>query len=215
MSLTHLTSLCRPQEFKFEPRYVDQAEGSSYTGGATVHWAQRALATISPTNQGPNSLSDVLKKLSILPARFQEVKRSSARAGALTALSRSKAWVPELDLADVAKGYPSLKEDGALFDQDDFAACVRGVRPHATILGEETNIDKYQPGFDVDNKKMATPSYKATDLILPVRQHTFAPEIDPASLIDDEAEFVALHGFDWSKPSFQPVEGDEPAREES
>ena len=106
-------------------------------------------------------------------------------------------------------------EDEDLFDQDDFVACVRGVRPRATILGDETNIDKYQSGFDVDNKKMATLSYKVTDLIPPVRQHNFAPEIDLASLIDDEAEFVALHGFDWSKPSFQPVEGDEPAREES
>ena len=108
-----------------------------------------------------------------------------------------------------------MKEGGTPFDQDDFVACVRGVRPHATILGEETNIDKYQLGFDVDNKKMATPSYKVTDLIPPVRQHTFAPEIDPAGLIDDEAEFVALDGLDWSKPSFQPVEGGEPAREES
>ena len=109
-----------------------------YTG------AQRALAIISPANQGPNLLSDVLKKLSILPARFQEVKRSCARAGALTALSRSKAWVSELDPADVAKGYPPLKEDGTPFDQDDFVACVRGVRPQDTILGDETNIDKYQ-----------------------------------------------------------------------
>ena len=108
-----------------------------YTG------AQRALAIISPANQGPNLLIDVLKKLSILPARFQEVKRSCARAGALTALSRSKAWVPELEPADVAKGYPLLKEDETPFDQDDFVACVRGVRPQATILGDETNIDKY------------------------------------------------------------------------
>ena len=177
--------------------------------------AQRALATISPANQGPNRLSDVLKKLSILPARFQEVKRSCARAGALTALSRSKAWVPDLDPVDVAKGYPTVKEDGTPFEQDDFIACVRGVRPQATILGEETNIDKYQPGFDMENKKMATPSYKVTDLIPPVRQHTFAPEIDPTGLIDDEAEFIALNGFDWSNPSFQPVEGGEPAREES
>ena len=163
-----------------------------YTG------AQRALAIISPANQGPNLLSDVLKKLSILPARFQEVKRFCARAGALTALSRSKAWVPELDPADVAKGYPSFKEDGTPFDQEDFAACVKEIRPHATILGDETNVDKYQPGFDAKNKKMATPSYKVTDLILPVHQHTFALEIDPSGLIDDEAEFVALHGFDWS-----------------
>ena len=91
--------------------------------------AQRALAAISPVNQGPNRLSDVLKKLSILPARFQEVKQSSARAGALTALSRSKAWVPDLDPVDMAKGYPTVKEDGTPFEQDDFIACVRGVRP--------------------------------------------------------------------------------------
>ena len=54
-----------------------------------------------------------------------------------------------------------------------------------------------------------------TDLIPPVRQHTFALEIDPSGLIDDEAEFIALHGFDWSKPSFQMAEEDEPVREES
>ena len=158
-----------------------------YTG------AQRALAAISPANQGPNRLSDVLKKLSILPARFQEVKRSCARAGALTALSRSKAWVPDLDPADVARGYPTVKEDGSLFEQDDFVACVREVRPQATILGDETNIDKYQPGFDLENKKMATPSCKVTDLIPPVRQHTFAPDVDPAGLIDEESEFIAVN----------------------
>ena len=53
-----------------------------------------------------------------------------------------------------------------------------------------------------------------TDLIPAVRQHTFAPEIDPAGLIDDESEFIALNGFNWSNPSFQPVEGGEPTREE-
>ena len=62
---------------------------------------------------------------------------------------------------------------------------------------------------------MATPSYKVIDLIPLVHQHTFAPEIDPAGLIDDEAEFIALNGFDWSNSGFQPVEGDEPDRGES
>ena len=62
---------------------------------------------------------------------------------------------------------------------------------------------------------MATPSHKVTDLILPLHQHTFAPEVDPVGLIDDEAEFIALNGFDWSNPSFQLVEGGEPARGES
>ena len=90
-----------------------------YTG------AQRTLDTISPTNQGPNLLSDVLKKLSILPARIQEIKRSCARAGAVTALSRAKAWLLELDPAEVATGYPSLKEDGTPFDEKDFAALLK------------------------------------------------------------------------------------------
>ena len=72
-----------------------------YTG------TQRALATISPTNQAPTLLSDVLKKLSILPTRIDEMKRSSARAGAVIALSRAKAWLAELDPADMDTGYPS------------------------------------------------------------------------------------------------------------
>ena len=116
--------------------------------------AQRTLATVSPTNQGPNLLSDVLKKLSILPTRLQEIKRSCARAGAVTALSRAKACVPELDPPDVASGYPSLKEDGTSFDQQDFAACVKEIRPHAIVIAEETNLSKYQLADDEDNKKM-------------------------------------------------------------
>lgn len=52
--------------------------------------------------------------------------------------------MPDLDPADVAGGgYPTVKEDRSLFEQDDFVACVRGVRPQATVLGDETNIDKY------------------------------------------------------------------------
>ena len=74
--------------------------------------------------------------------------------------------MPELDPADVAKGYPSFKEDGTPFDQEDFAACVKGIRLHATILGDETNVDKYQPGFDADNKKMAPPSYSLQSFLL-------------------------------------------------
>ncbi|XP_044396737.1 uncharacterized protein [Triticum aestivum] len=62
-----------------------------YTG------TQRTLAAISPTGQVPTLLIDVLKKLSVLPIRLEEIKRSAARAGAVTALSWSKAWVPELD----------------------------------------------------------------------------------------------------------------------
>ena len=96
-----------------------------YTG------AQRALATISPSNQAPTLLVDVLRKLSILPERFSEMKRSSARAGAVMALSREKAWLQELDPANISMRYPRFKEDDTPFDKKDFAACVKDIRPLA------------------------------------------------------------------------------------
>ena len=65
----------------------------------------------------------------MLPARVEELKRSAARAGALTTLTRAKAWVPDLDPANVIKGYPSLKEDGSEFCTDDLRAINREVRP--------------------------------------------------------------------------------------
>ena len=49
--------------------------------------------------------------------------------------------MPDLDPADVARGYPTMKEDGSPFDQDDFIACVREVRPQATSLGDDTNVE--------------------------------------------------------------------------
>ena len=113
-----------------------------YTG------AQRALAAISPTNQAPTLLIDVLKKLFVLPARFEEMKRSSARAGAVTALSRAKAWVPELHPSEVATGYPSLKEDGTPFDQKDFSACVKEIRPMATLIANDSDLAKYHPAYN-------------------------------------------------------------------
>ena len=116
-----------------------------YTG------AQHALDTISPTNQAPTLLIDVLKKLSVLPARIDETKRSSSRVGAVTALSQAKAWVPELDPADVATGYPCLKEDGAPFDQKEFAACVKEIRPMATQIANDLDLSKYHPAYNKEN----------------------------------------------------------------
>src|SRR5215216_1572785 len=174
-----------------------------YTG------TQHALATISLTNQAPTLLSDVLKKLSVLPARIEEMKRSYARAGAVIALSRVKAWLPELDPADISTGCPSLKEDGTPFEKKDFVTCVKEICPLVSLIANETDLLKYQPAYDTENRKLPTPAYKVMDLIPLIRKHTFAPEIDPFELIDDEAEFQALRGIDWSSPTFQTIEEDE------
>ena len=173
-----------------------------YTG------SQRALAAVTLSNEVPTHLADVLRRLAVLPQRFQELRRASARAGAIAALSRAKAFLPELDPADLALGYPSLKEDGTSFNQKDFAACVKDIRPVATLIGNDTDLTKYQPGYDAENRRIPTPHYEVISLIPPIPKHTFAPEVDPAGLIDDEAEFEALNGIDWSSSTFQDKEQD-------
>ena len=173
-----------------------------YTG------SQHALAAVALSNEVPTLLSDVLKRLAVLPQRFNELRRSSARSGAVPALSRAKAWLPELDPADLAIGYPSLKEDGTPCGQEDFTTCVKEIRPVATLIANDTDLTKYHPGYDAKNQRIPTPHYEVTSVIPPIRKHTFAPEVDPAGLIDDEAEFEALSGIDWSSSTFQDRETD-------
>ena len=140
------------------------------------------------------------------------MKRSSTRAGAVMALSRAKAWVPELDPSEVATGYPSLKEDGSPFSADDFTKIVREMRPWASKLAEETDLSKYHPVYDATNSKVKALVHEAMDLIPPTRKHTFTPDIDPSALIDDEAVYKALTGIYWSSPNYQTMEEEgEPA----
>ena len=120
----------------------------------------------------------------------------------MTASSQAKAWLPELDPADISIRYPSFKQDDTPFDQKDFATCVKNIRPLASLIANETDLSKYQLADDLENQKLPTPSYKVMDLIPPIRKHTFALEVEPSELIDDEAEFHALCGIHWSSPNF-------------
>ena len=80
---------------------------------------------------------------------------------------------------------------------------MKTVRPVATLISNDTDLTKYQPGYDAENQRIPTPRYEALNLISPARQHTFAPEIDPAGLIDEEAQFEALSGIDWKSSTFR------------
>ena len=153
----------------------------------------------------------------MLPARVEELKRSAARVGALTALTRAKAWVPDLDPVDVGKGFPSLKEDGSEFDNDALRVITRKMRPLACQLAEEADLSYYQASYDVNNKRVAAPTPEAQNLIPPIRKHTYAPDVEPSTLISDEAVFQALSGINWATIDFQPLDGeeeDEPAQDD-
>ena len=47
------------------------------------------------------------------------------------------------------------------------------------------------------------------ELVPSIRKHTYAPDIDPSSLIHKEAMFQALTGIDWSTVDFQRLGWDE------
>ena len=108
---TRITHLGSDMQKKLKAAYtlIEQL----YTG------AQRIICTASHNKLPSTLIKETLERLSMLPARFEELKRSAARAGALTALTRAKAWIPDLDPADVGSGCPSIKEDGSDFDNDD------------------------------------------------------------------------------------------------
>ena len=93
-----------------------------YTG------AQRVICAPSDDNATPTLIKDTLAKLSTTPAQIEEVKRSAARAGALLALTRAKAWIDDLDPVDIAKGFPSEQENGAVFDNDTLKRVTREMR---------------------------------------------------------------------------------------
>ena len=147
----------------------------------------------------------------MLPARVEELKKSAARTGAINALMGAKAWVPNFDPIEAAQGYPSLKEDGSEFNELDLQAINREVRPLACQLAEEVDLSYYQASNDDKNRRVAAPIPEAQNLIPPIRKHTYAPDIEPSSLIHEEAVFQALMGIDWTTVDFQPLERDEEA----
>ena len=132
-------------------------------------------------------------------------------------MTRAKAWISDLDPADIGNGYPSIKDDGSEFDNEDLRALTREMRSLASKLTEETDLSFHQSIYDAHNKRVNTPRYKTPTLIPPIRKHTCAPEVDPSNLINDEAVFRALTGIDWSTTDFQlpeREEGDESAQDD-
>ena len=131
-----------------------------YTG------AQRIITTASHNNPAPTLIQDTLNRLSMLPSRIEELKKSAARTGAINALIRAKAWVPDFDPVEAAQGYPSLKEDGSEFGEADLRAINREVRPLACQLAEEADLSHYQAHYENKNKRVAAPIHEAEILSL-------------------------------------------------
>ena len=119
------------------------------------------------------------------PAQLEEVRRSATRAGALSALTRAKAWISDLDPEDIGNSYPSQKEDGTDFDTDALRALTKEMRPLASRLAEETDLSFHRSIYDADNRQVDASVYEVQNLIPPKRKGTYAPDVEPEDLIRD------------------------------
>ena len=94
---TRITHLGSDMRMKLKADYT--LIGQLYSG------SQRAICTAAYNKPPPTLIKETTKKLAMLLARLDELKRSAARSGALTALIRAKAWIPDLEPAVIDQGY--------------------------------------------------------------------------------------------------------------
>ena len=111
MTGTHITHLGADMRMKLKVAYT--LIERLYSGSL------RAICTAAYNKPPPTLIKETIEKLAVLLARLDELKRSAARSGALTALTRAKAWILDVEPADIIKGYPGLKEDDLDFNNDD------------------------------------------------------------------------------------------------
>ena len=115
--------------------------------------SQRDICMAAYNKPAPTLIKETLEKLGMLAARIAELKRAATRAGALTALIRAKAWIPDLETEDIIKGYPGVKEDGSNFDNDDLRRLTKQMRPIASKLADDTDLSHFQPVYDAEGKR--------------------------------------------------------------
>lgn len=83
------------------------------------------------------------------------------------------------------------------------------MRPLSSQLAVEANLTVHRSFYDERNQRVDTTVTEAQNLIPPIRKHTYAPDVDPADLISEEAVFQALTWIDWTTLDFQPLGGEE------
>ena len=83
------------------------------------------------------------------------------------------------------------------------------MRPLASQLAEEANLTVHRSFYDANNRRVEAVIPEVQNLIPPIRKHTYAPDVDPAELISEEAVFQALTRIDWTTTDFQTLGEDE------
>jgi hypothetical protein len=172
------------------------------------------IMSVMGHKEPPRFIRDVLKQLSTVPAQIEELKRSAARSGAMLALSRAKAFMPDMDPSEMAGGFPEFNLDGSEFSTEDYTRCMKETRVLASQLVKELDFKRYQPAYNEDNVRVTPPSYTSIDLTPSRRKHIFAPDVDPSIILQEEIEFQALTTIDWDLDNLQIGRRTEPEQDD-
>ena len=152
-------------------------------------------------------IRDVLKILSTIPKQIEKMKKSAARAGAMT-------YVPDVDALEIIGGFPEFKDDGTPFSAAYYARYAKETRVLASQLVEGLDLKKYQTTYDESNMRVQPPSFEPFDLNPQHHKHTFAPDVDPTPIMHDDAIFQALTSIDWNLDNLQIKGVEELARDD-
>jgi hypothetical protein len=144
----------------------------------------------------PKTIKETLDALSTMPNQIRELKRSCARTATMFALIRAKEYNEDLEVSELAGGFPQHNVEGNFFTKDDYNRLRRETRPVATKLAHEVNLDRYQVGYDDAGKRIKPGSFKTVSLIPHGRKDYFAPAVEPSNLIEEGDSFEELSSID-------------------
>ena len=162
-----------------------------YTGSVLI------VKAVMGAKEPITSIKKVLGCLSTLPPQIGELTRSAARRGILTALSRCLVYAPEINVEEVAAGFPQLKDDGSEFVEEDYQRVVKDSRLATTQLAASLDLSRYQAAYDSENKKVNPPTFVTTSLTPRRPKNPFDLEADLSSVLNNEDEFAVLSPCNW------------------
>ena len=124
--------------------------------------------------------------------------------------------MPELDPAQIVGRYSEFNVDDTPLTEKDFRCCLKETQVAATAIAEEADLSRYQAGYTEDNERIELPNFQPVALTR-ARKQSFAPEVDPSSVISADAMFEALRSIQCSngESTSQEGAGDDDNREES
>ena len=139
----------------------------------------QVIQRLTGCSEYPSFQEDFLSELSKAPEWVDLVKSSSCRKGATRALALCKSYYPYVDLDQLVRGFPELKADGSAFQKADYEQSVKNVRHYATKIADDVSLQKFEPGYDENNKRRLFPEPKVKEPMLGASRKRPSPLSEP------------------------------------